>query len=241
MRAAYSEVGAQRNRRKRSRKIIYFTPPWSNNVATNISRMFQGLVAKHFKKGTLMGRLFNKNNLKVSYSCTRNVKSILAAHNKKVLRESEKRRGGEDGKCNCRGGPGNCPAGGVCMTEEVVYEATVTAPGVEEKRYFGSAATSLKLRVNNHKCDFRNRGRQHSTTLSTHVWSLKDQGLEPEVRYRIVARAKAYSPVTRRCGLCVAEKLAIAKGDPRFMLNKRSEIAGKCRHKNKHVLASRLV
>ena len=127
------------------------------------------------------------------------------------------------------------------MTEEVVYEATVTAPGVEERRYFGSAATSLKLRVNNHKCDFRNRGRQHSTTLSTHVWSLKDQGLEPEVRYRIVARAKAYSPVTRRCGLCVAEKLAIAKGDPRFMLNKRSEIAGKCRHKNKHVLASRLV
>ena len=87
-----------------------------------------------------------------------------------------------------------------------------------------------------HKCDFRNRGRQHSTTLSTHVWSLKDQGLEPDVRYRIVARAKAYSPVTRRCGLCVAEKLAIAKGDPRFMLNKRSEIAGKCRHKNKRPL-----
>ena len=150
--------------------------------------------------------------------------------------KEQKRRGGEGEKCNCRGGPGNCPADGVCMTEEVVYEATVTAPGVEERRYFGSAATSLKLRVNNHKCDFRNRGRQHSTTLSTHVWSLKDQGLEPDVRYRIVARARAYSPVTRRCGLCVAEKLAIAKGDPRFMLNKRSEIAGKCRHKNKFLL-----
>ena len=59
-----------------------------------------------------MGRLFNKNNLKVSYSCTRNVKSILAAHNKKVLRESEDtRRDGEE-KCNCRGGPGSCPLRG---------------------------------------------------------------------------------------------------------------------------------
>ena len=45
------------------------------------------------KKGTLMGRLFNKNTVKLSYSCTRNVKSILAAHNKKTLAEKEKVKG----------------------------------------------------------------------------------------------------------------------------------------------------
>ena len=39
-----------------------------------------------------MGRLFNKNTVKLSYSCTRNVKSILAAHNKKILAEKEKVR-----------------------------------------------------------------------------------------------------------------------------------------------------
>ena len=40
-----------------------------------------------------MGRLFNKNTVKLSYSCTRNVKSILAAHNKKTLAEKEKVKG----------------------------------------------------------------------------------------------------------------------------------------------------
>ena len=77
-------------------------------------------------------------------------------------------------------------------------------------------------------------------TLSTHVWKLKDQGLVPDIKYRVVARAKAYSPTSRRCGLCVAEKLVIAKGDTRVMLNKRSEISNKCRHRNKFTLASRL-
>ena len=221
---------------------MYFNPPWSRNVATNITKLFNDLIRKHFKKGTLMGRLFNKNTVKLSYSCTRNVKSILVAHNKKILAEKEKvrERGEEAPECNCRGGPGACPAGGVCLREEVVYEATVTAPGAESKLYYGSAATSLKTRVNNHKCDFKNRTREHNTTLATHVWKLKDQGLVPDIKYRVVARAKAYSPTARRCGLCVAEKLVIAKGDTRVMLNKRSEISNKCRHRNKFTLTSRL-
>ena len=36
---------------------------------------------------------------------------------------------------------------------------------------------------------------------------------------------------------CLAEKLSILKSDTSISLNKRSEIANKCRHKNKHKLS----
>ena len=38
-----ANVGAKK---KRSRKILYFNPPWSRNVATNITKLFHGLIRK---------------------------------------------------------------------------------------------------------------------------------------------------------------------------------------------------
>ena len=42
------------NKRNRKRKVMYFNPPFSPCVQTNITRMFNNLLEKHFKKGTLM-------------------------------------------------------------------------------------------------------------------------------------------------------------------------------------------
>ena len=145
-------------------------------------------------------------------------------------------------KCNCRGGVVNCPVGGACLEEELLYQATVS---VEEKpemtrSYIGSASTSMKTRLNNHRCDFNNINREHATTLSSYVWKTKDQDLAPVVKYKIVGRAKAYSPVSGKCRLCTLEKLFIAKSDEMVGLNMRSEISGKCRHRNRHVLSAKL-
>ena len=102
------------------------------------------------------------------------------------------------------------------------------------------ASTSMKTRLNNHRCDFNNRNREHATTLSSYVWKMKDQDLAPVVKYKIVGRAKAYSPVSGKCRLCTLEKLFIAKSDEMVSLNMRSEISGKCRHRNRHVLSAKL-
>ena len=40
------------------------------NVHTNIAREFLNLVSKHFPKNHRYRKIFNKNNMKVSYSCT---------------------------------------------------------------------------------------------------------------------------------------------------------------------------
>ena len=110
--------------------------------------------------------------------------------------------------CNCQHGV-VCPAGGNCLVEGIAYEAKVSAENEPERTYIGCSATSLKLRINNHRCDFRNAGRRNSTTLSAHVWSFKDAGKDPRVVFGVLRKAKPYSPVSRKCRLCTMEKLIL--------------------------------
>ena len=184
-----------------------------------------------------MGKLFNRNNLKVSYSCTRNIQALITANNRRLL------KGNNNDEpvrlCNCRRGT-VCPAGGKWLEEGVVYEATISSVNTDKKVYVGSTSSSLKLRISNHACDFRLRSREHSTTMSSYVWSLKDRGEEPTVVYKTVRKAKPYNPTARKCALCTAEKVLIAKGEEGVMLNKKSEISNKCRHRSKHLLAASL-
>ena len=42
-----------------------------------------------------------------------------------------------------------------------------------------------------------------------------------------------YAPGSTRCNLCNEEKLSIMKADQKTLLNKRSEIFGKCCHKDR--------
>ena len=60
----------QNSRKNRQRNIIWSSPPYSMNVQTNIAREFLNLVSKHFPKNHRYRKIFNKNNMKVSYSCT---------------------------------------------------------------------------------------------------------------------------------------------------------------------------
>ena len=67
-------------RRNRSRNIIWFNPPFSSNVETNVARKFLKLVKKHFSKHCYH-KIFNKNNIKVSYSCMDNMEKLVKKHN----------------------------------------------------------------------------------------------------------------------------------------------------------------
>ena len=43
---------------------------------------------------------------------------------------------------------------------------------------------------------------------------------------------------SRRCNLCLTEKLKIMREDPELLLNKSSKLVSKCRPKNKFILAN---
>ena len=51
---------AQNSRKNRQRNVIWFNPPYSMNVQTNIGREFLNLVSKHFPKNHRYSKIFNK-------------------------------------------------------------------------------------------------------------------------------------------------------------------------------------
>ena len=75
-------------RKNRKRKIIWFNPPYSMSVKTNIGRRFLNLINRHFHNHRYK-KIFNGNNVKVSYSCMPDVKSSITSHNAKILNPPE--------------------------------------------------------------------------------------------------------------------------------------------------------
>lgn len=225
-----------RRRRNRPRNIIWFNPPYSENVQTNIARSFLHLVDKHFPRSHILHKVFNRNNVKVSYSCTNNMASIIKSHNSKILAKDgnhiESNR-----SCNCRN-KDLCPLDGGCLVNNVVYKATVaTTPG-ETKVYIGMTEHSFKSRYNNHKLSFKHRKHSHDTVLSKYIWDLKDNNTDFSIKWSIVTRASSYRGNPSRCNLCLTEKLCILSADRSSLLNKRSELVTKCRHENKFYAAN---
>ena len=72
-------------------------------------------------------------------------------------------------------------------------------------KYIGSTEGTFKARYNNHKYSLNNRN-ANSTTLSSHVWALKDAGKEFNINWKIIAKTSVYAPGARFCDLCLIEK-----------------------------------
>ena len=81
----------QKRRKRRSRKITYFNPPFNSNVKTNIGREFLRLVREQFPPTHKYRKIFNKNTLKISYSCMENVEEIIKSRNAKILKDGKAR------------------------------------------------------------------------------------------------------------------------------------------------------
>ena len=84
--------------KKRRRKIIWFNPPFPKSVKSNIGKTFLNLIKRHFPKTNKLHKIFNKNTVKVSYSCMSNMASILSSHNLNLINPFKTQTYG----CNCR-------------------------------------------------------------------------------------------------------------------------------------------
>ena len=71
--------------KKQRRKIIWFHPPFSTSVKSNIGKLFLNLIKRHFPKTNKPHKIFNKNTVKVSYSCMGNMAFILSSHNLNII------------------------------------------------------------------------------------------------------------------------------------------------------------
>ena len=71
------------------------------------------------------------------------------------------------------------------------------------------------------------------TKLSKHVWHLKQNKPDFNIKWSIVKKSISYTGESKRCNLCLDEKLIILKEKNNCLLNKRSEIVSACQHKNR--------
>ena len=98
-----------KTRRKRQRKIIWFNPPFNLYVSTNVAKIFLNLIEKHFPRSSKLHKIFNKNTVKVSYSCTQNMSQVIKGYNKKIIQKEKQ----ETRDCKCRVKT-DCPLNGGC-------------------------------------------------------------------------------------------------------------------------------
>ena len=144
-----------------------------------------------------------------------------------------------------------CPLNGVCMTPEVIYGATVkildmSGEPIEmtKETYTGLSEPPWKQRKYGHNTDFKHKRigtSKKGTTLSKYIWTLKDPddcNVEPcpnkidhQIKWKILARAKGYNPITGLCRLCLQESYFLLFKPETASLNKRSEIFTPCPHR----------
>ena len=220
-------------RNKRKRKIIWFNPPYSDSVDTNIGKQFLRLLDKHFPAHHRLHKIFNRNSVKISYSCMRNMATIISNHNKQLL--SRPKKPPSPLPCNCRD-KRSCPLNGACRQKSIVYKASVKT-GNTINVYYGCCATEFKDRFYNHIHTFKHQKKRNNTELSKLIWQSKENGLNPTITWSVEDKAPSYKSGSKRCHLCLSEKLAIIRGPKPAMINSRSEITSKCRHRNKFKLS----
>ena len=109
--------------------------------------------------------------------------------------------------CNCRDKT-LCPLKGECLQEGVVYKAIVSqTESMKQDIFIGMTENPFQTRYNLHNSSFRLPHKRSTTTLSEHLWTLKDAGVIYKTEWTILDKAKRCSPAARKCDLCLAGKI----------------------------------
>ena len=227
-------IESSRTKKQRKRNVIWFTPPYCASLKTNLGKEFLKLIDKNFPINNPLHAILNRKTVKMSYSCTENMQTLMQNHNRKVLNKNENKQQ-KVSRCSCRNAV-NCPVPGECATENVIYQATVTHDN-KTAEYIGSTAPDFKLRYGNHTKSFKFDKYKNDTTLSAYVW---DNALNPNptIKWKFLRKCKQYAPGQKACDLCLSEKHFILTSlHQTNNLNKRTDLGNKCPHKKWYTLA----
>ena len=238
----YEPAKTSKRKNRQRNYIFWYHPPFSKNTSTNIGYKFLALVDKHFPKDHKLRKIFNRNTIKISYSCMDNTKQIIDNYNKRILTASTRTDDTtaaatiKNKTYNCRQ-KNACPLDGNCLQPSVIYQATVTRKDNNTtETYIGLTENDFKTRYRNHTASFRHAKHRNSTELSKHIWTLKDNNIEHFISWRILSSHSPYNSLSKRCNLCLKEKFLIICRPELLTLNKRNELMSSCRHSNKAFL-----
>ena len=111
------------------------------------------LLDKHFPPHNKFHKIFNRNTVNISFSCMSNMKTIISSHNHKIANPKTitKMKG-----CNFTENA-KCLLNQNCLINNIICIAVLmsTNPSYKEKRCFGTAETTFKVRYSNHQRSFK--------------------------------------------------------------------------------------
>ena len=201
-------------------------------MTTNVGKEFLNLVDQCFPPGNPLRKVFNRNNVKISYSTTPNMAQIISGKNQKIIGKNDDVK-----TCSCpKNKKAYCPLDQKCISENIIYQATVSEPNKEIQTYIGQTSCTFKARLAVHKQTFKDQNKNGQTALSNYIHSRKNKGFEPKVTWKLIDRGKNFTPVTGVCQLCVKEAFYILFRPELAKLNSRSEIFSACFHKKPALL-----
>ena len=89
--------------------------------------------------------------------------NVIRKHNSEIMKNPAS---STTKTCNCRRKT-DCPMDGNCLSECLVYKASVST--TTNKYYYDTCENASKERYNNQKCFFRNKSCEKNTELSKYV------------------------------------------------------------------------
>ena len=104
--------------------------------------------------------------------------------------------------------------------------------------YVGMTSTDFKSRLGVHRQTFKNQ-KVSQTSLSKHIHTLKSKNIDYEINWRIIDKARKFSPISNVCSLCDREKFRILFNPELADLNSKSEFYSHCIHKKSRLLVKR--
>ena len=200
-----------------------------------IGYTFLRLLNKHFPRHSKLHKIFNKNNVTVSYSCMENMACVIKSHNKNITTETAENA---TKGCNCRDKE-NCPLKGNCQETSIIYNAKVTPKSDTNKSntYIGLTEHAFKKQFSSHMFHQTSKIRKQHRAFQTHLKSKRSKSgiwhhlVNHKPRLSLFKRNEAMQPMS-------SGKLCIIKANKSSLLNKRSELISKCRHENKYYLTN---
>ena len=178
--------------------------------------------------------IFNKNNVKVSYSCTENMESIIKKHSRKVI--NAKPTPNTDKTCNCRK-KDQCPLQNKCLSTNLVYITPMSKQTTTRKKW--TTLDWQKEHSNNDRTSITTPFDTENTptassSLNTYG-SYKCKWWKQRVQRQMINHhlGKSLRQRLQTVQLCLTKKYCIIKTDKPNLLNKISELISKCRHENK--------
>ena len=170
-----------------------------------------------------------------------NTKQTINNHNKCILNSSKpfndtaNNTNTKDTKtCSCQQ-KNTCPLNGNCLQSSLIYRATVTRKdNSTTETYIRLTENDFKTRYRNHTASFQHTKHRNSTKLSKHIWTLKENNIDHFILWHILSSRSPYNNASKRCNLCLKEKLLIIHQPELSSLNKRNQHVSSCHHRNNY-------